>query len=188
MCNQDTVQIRSRYGCHFDTHSDFNFLIQFKYAPDTEAILILIQIPPLDTVQIRSKTRKPFLYSFRFNFWYSPDTHQTRKPLWYSFKDTTWYSSDTLQTRKPFWYSYRINLLIIFKYTLNTDAILMFKHTNYISTSILGWHLQAHLQQDSTTSPKGIYKPIPNKILLPLQMVSLSPFLLSSPSANFWEL
>ena len=56
---QITVQIRSRFGCHSVTHSNyspdtiqirmsfchsFKLQIQFRYAPDTEAILILIQI------------------------------------------------------------------------------------------------------------------------------------------------
>ena len=40
----ETVQIRSRQGCHPDTYSDFNYQIQIRYAPDTEAILLLIQI------------------------------------------------------------------------------------------------------------------------------------------------
>ena len=42
--HSDTVQIRSRHGCHFVTHSNFNFKIHSRYAPDTAAILSLIQI------------------------------------------------------------------------------------------------------------------------------------------------
>ena len=38
----DIVPISSRYGCHPDTYSDFNYQIQFRYAPDTEAILHVI--------------------------------------------------------------------------------------------------------------------------------------------------
>ena len=33
-----------RHGSHSITHSDFNNQIQIRYAPDTEAILFLIQI------------------------------------------------------------------------------------------------------------------------------------------------
>ena len=98
ICNHDTVQIRSRYGCHPDTHSDSDFRCS------------------LDTLQ----TRKPFYFSFR----YSSDTLQTRKPFCYLFKfqvsiqyrytpDTEVilsliqisnfrYSPDMLQTRIPF--------------------------------------------------------------------------------------
>ena len=54
--------------------------IQYGYAPDTDAILILIQIQPFDTVQIRSR------HGCR------PDTH---------LDSTLRYSSDTLQTRMP---------------------------------------------------------------------------------------
>ena len=99
----DTVQIFSRYGFHSDTHWDssfrnssnmlqirkpfwcsfrYNFQIQFRYAPDTDAILILIQVQLLDTVQIRPRHGCYF------------DTHSDS-----TFK----YSSDTLQTRMPFW-------------------------------------------------------------------------------------
>ena len=64
-CNHDTVQIHSGRGSHSVAHSDsdfryssdtlqirmpfwysfrFNFQIQFRYAPNTDVILILIQI------------------------------------------------------------------------------------------------------------------------------------------------
>ena len=64
----DTVQIRTRYGCHPDTHSDSTFLIQFRYAPDTDAILILIQIQLSDTVSDMHQIRMPSWDSFRFSF------------------------------------------------------------------------------------------------------------------------
>ena len=51
----NTVQIRSRHGCHSDTHSNSDFQIQYRYAPDTDAILLLIQIQSPDTTQIRSR-------------------------------------------------------------------------------------------------------------------------------------
>ena len=51
-------------------------LIQFRYAPDTDAILILVQIQPSDTVQIH------------FRHKCQSDTHSD---------STLRYSSDTLQ-------------------------------------------------------------------------------------------
>ena len=58
--HSDTVQIRSRYGCHSVTHSNSDFQIQFGYATDTDAILILIQVS---------------------RFRYSSDTLQTLMPF-----------------------------------------------------------------------------------------------------------
>ena len=104
----DTVHIRSRRGCHSVTHSDlkfrynsdtlqtrmpfwysfrFNSPIQFRYALDTDAILILIQIQLSDTVHIHS----------------GHGSHSAT----YSVS-----SSDTLQTRLPFWYSFRFQIQI----------------------------------------------------------------------------
>ena len=82
---------------------------------------------------------------------------------------------------KPFWYSFKIQLLIQFRYTPDPEAILILiqrrlqvrsRHgrqsvvrlTNYISTSILGWHLQAHLQHLSIIPLNGIFKPVPYTI------------------------
>ena len=62
----DTVQIRSRYGCHPDTYSDFNYQIQFKYALDTDVILILIQILTIRYSSYTLQTHKSFCHLFRF--------------------------------------------------------------------------------------------------------------------------
>ena len=51
----DTVQIRSRRGCHSDNSFRVNFQIQYRYAPDMDTILILIQIQLSDTDRIRSR-------------------------------------------------------------------------------------------------------------------------------------
>ena len=52
--SHDTVQIRSRHGFHSVTYSDFP---QLRYAPDTVAILSLIQIQ----VQIHSRHESHFV-------------------------------------------------------------------------------------------------------------------------------
>ena len=127
----------------------------------------------------------PSWYSFR----YSSDTLQTRKPFWYSFRFQPQIHSrhgshsdthsdfnliDTAQIRSRHISHSNTHsdftLLIQFGYILNTETVLIFKHTNYISTSILGWHLQAHLQQDSITSPNAIFKPIPSTTLWQVQI------------------
>ena len=46
------VQIRFRHGCHSGSLSYFTLLIQYRYAPDTDAILFLIQISSLQ-IQLR---------------------------------------------------------------------------------------------------------------------------------------
>ena len=125
---QDTVQIHSRRGSHSVTHSDFK--IQSRYAPDTEAIMSLIQFHPTDTVQIHSR-------------------HKSHSVTY----------SDS-----------RTNIVHIrSKYGHHFHA-----YSVDLQSNILGWHLQAHLQQDSNISPNGIFKPIPSTTLL--------------PSANLWAL
>ena len=105
--NSDTVRIRSRHGCHSDTHSDFkfrystdtlqtrmpfwysfrfNFQIQYVYAPNTDAILILIQISSSDTIWICSRHGFHSDTHSDFKFRYSTSTLQTRMPFWYSFR------------------------------------------------------------------------------------------------------
>ena len=93
----DTVQIRSRHGCHSVTYPDspqlrdapdtdaILFLIQLRDAPDTDAILLLIQIQHLDTAWIHSRYG---CYSFDHSDLvprYNTDTFQIRIPFWYSF-------------------------------------------------------------------------------------------------------
>ena len=55
--HRETVQIRSRYGCHSATHSRFSYIEKkFRYNPDTDVILLLIQdFHTSRTVQIRSR-------------------------------------------------------------------------------------------------------------------------------------
>ncbi|CAI8600415.1 unnamed protein product [Vicia faba] len=92
------VQVRSRHECHSDTHLDS----AFRYAPDTDAILILIQTQHSDIIQIHSRHGCHLdIYSdstfdtvqIRFRYECHPDTHSD---------STLRYSSDTLQTRMPF--------------------------------------------------------------------------------------
>ena len=129
-----------------------------------------------------------FCFSFRFNYqfqvqihsrhgshsvtysdpWYSSNTLQTLKSFCYSFIFKFSYNSDMLQTQKPFCYSFRFSLQIQLRYVPDTDTILIL--TTYNSTNILGWHLQAHLQQDSITSPNGIFKHIPSATLCRVQI------------------
>ena len=113
----DTVQIPSRYGCHFDTHWDsafryssdtiqrwmpfwnsfrFSFQIKLRYAPDTDAILILIQIQLSDTVQIRSRYG---CHSDTYSdsaFRYILHTLQIQMPFWRSFSTFLKYNLDTI--------------------------------------------------------------------------------------------
>ena len=49
--SQDTFQIHSRHGSQSIIHSEFKVKIQFRSAPDTDAILILIQFQLTDAVQ-----------------------------------------------------------------------------------------------------------------------------------------
>ena len=151
MCNHDTVQIRSRHGCHSDTHSDF----KFKYSMDT------------------LHTWKPFWCPFR----YSTDTLQTLRPLCYSFRGLFFrYSSNTLQTRTPFWYSFRYNSQTQYRYAPDTDATLILSQNQLSDTLQIrsrhirhsdahSFNLQITIQQSLLD---GIYKPISNKTLSPL--------------------
>ena len=83
-------------------------MIQFRYAPETNAILILIQISSSDTVQIRSK------HGFHF------DTHS---------KSASRYSSDTMHIRSRHGYHSDTPLDAILKihyrYAPDSDAILI---------------------------------------------------------------
>ena len=136
---QFQVQIHFRHGSHSVPYSDPSYSldilqtrksfcysyrsqlqVQSRYAPDTDAIMLLIQI----------QTSR-----------YSTDTLQTRMPFWplhqkfdspqcsrhesYSvtYSDPS-YSSDTLQTQKSFFYSYRSQPQIQSRYAPGADAIL----------------------------------------------------------------
>ena len=52
----DTVKIHSRHGSHSITHSEFEVKIQFRDAPDTDAILLLIQTSTI-MIQVRMHSR-----------------------------------------------------------------------------------------------------------------------------------
>ena len=81
----------------------YNLQIQFRYAPDTNAIMILIQIQLSDTVHIRSR------------YECHSDTY-----LDSAFR----YRSDMLQIRIPFWHSFRFNFQIQFRCAPYTDVIM----------------------------------------------------------------
>ena len=144
----DTVQIRSRHRGHSDTHSQsilrynsdtlqtrmplwyslrLNFQIQYIYAPDTDAILILIQIQTSDTIRIHSRHGCHSDTHSDSDFRCSTNTLQTQMLFWYSFRFNflIHYNSDTLQKRMPFWYLVKINFLVQFRYAPDTDAILI---------------------------------------------------------------
>ena len=56
----DTVRIHPRRGGHSISHSEFQVKIQFRYAPDTVAILSLIQIQLSTTSSDTLQTWMPF--------------------------------------------------------------------------------------------------------------------------------
>ena len=107
-----------RHGSHSTTHSDFNNPIQTRYAPDTAAILSLIQIQL--QVQMRSKHgchSDPLHQQFD-----SPQC--SRHEIFLSLIQIPVTVPDTLQTRKSFCYSYRFQLQIQSRYAPDTVAIL----------------------------------------------------------------
>ena len=93
----DTLQTRWPFYYSFR----FTFQIQFRYAPNTDAILILIHI---FTVQIRSRQG------------FHSVTHSDSP-----FR----YNSDTLQTRMPFCYLFRSRHQIQSRYAPDSDVILI---------------------------------------------------------------
>ena len=172
----DTVQIRPRHGYHSDTHSGLTFKIHFRYAPDTDAILIFTQnnfqiqfryAPSTDAILL-------FIHSDSA-FRYIPDTPQTQLPFCHSFKiypqhtvalytDVSMlpiHNTDTLQIRQSFWYSFKDQIQLQLRYAPDTDAILILIQ------------FQLTVQQSFLD---GIYKPISNNFLSSLWMTSLSPF------------
>ena len=143
--SSDTHQTRIPfyYSCRF------NFQIQYRYAPDTDAILILIQILDSRYNSNTLQARMPFCYSFRFQvqicsrhgchsvthsdfkFRYAPDTNV----ILILIRITTYrYSTDTLQTRMPFWYLFGVQIQIQFRYAPNADAILILIQTQLSDT------------------------------------------------------
>ena len=146
--------------------------IQSRYDPDTNAILILIQIQLSDTVQMHSRRGC------------HSSTHSN---------SASRYSSDTLQTQKPFWYSFKFYFQKRVKYNPLMDIILVLNLTHPLfqckSTRGLFWHFLYSHQQSFLD---GICKPISNNFSSPVQIASLGPFptpsTTTSWSANFWAL
>ena len=135
--------MRSKCGYHSNTHSDFNFQIWYRYAPDTNAILILIQISTIRYILDTLQTWKPFYFSFRFNyhihFRYTPNTEvifslmQIQVQICtihgcHSVTYSDFSSPDTLQTRKSFCHLFRSQLQ--FRYTPDTEVILLLLQTS----------------------------------------------------------
>ena len=98
--NPDTCQTRSPF-CHSFKHLPspemlqtwmsfcrlfrFQIQIQYRYTPDTESILSLIQISYSDTVQIRSRHGSHSVTYSDLLFKYNLDTPQTRLPFYHLF-------------------------------------------------------------------------------------------------------
>ena len=130
----DTVWIHPRHGGHSTTHSDFSNPIQSRYAPDTAAILSLIQIQLSTSSSDTLQTRKSFCHFFRsqLQFRYTPDTEVILLLIQISTSDTVqicsrhgihyvnhsdlFPSPKMLQTRKSSCYSFRI------RYSYNSDT------------------------------------------------------------------
>ena len=74
----------SRHGSHSISHSDSTINLKFRYTPDMEVILSLVQIPI--TVRIHSRHGSHSATHTDLNFRYSPDMLQTRLPFCHSFR------------------------------------------------------------------------------------------------------
>ena len=157
--------------------------LQYGYNPDTEFILLLIQISTSDTVQIRSRhgfhsathseliPNTQLLHIQMFLCYPSGiqihSRHDSHSDIHSKFKYS--YNSDTLQTRTPFFCSYRLSLQIQFKCIPNTDTILMLILLTY----------NIAVQQ---TFLDGIFKPISSKIL-----PSLNGIFHPIPAVTIWR-
>ena len=93
----DTLQTRKSF-CH-----SFKYQLQFKYTPDTEVILLFIRISTSDIVQIRSR-------------------HSIHVVTYSDFFP----SSEMLQTRISFCRLFRFHIQTQYKYTPDTEVILLF--------------------------------------------------------------
>ena len=98
----DTVQIRTRHGCHSVIHwkfipfpeilltrmffcRPFRIQIQYRYTPDTEVILIFIQESNTVTTRIRPRHGHHSFAHRNPISRYDSDTFQIRIPIWCSF-------------------------------------------------------------------------------------------------------
>ena len=136
--SSDTMRIRSRQGCHSDTHSYFNIKIQYRYAPDKDAIMILIQISTSDTVQICSRqgchsdTHSDL--NFKIKSIYTPNTEAILLFIQITVQIRSRHdghsvahsnsSLDTLHTRLPFYHLFKSNFKIQCGYAPDMDSIL----------------------------------------------------------------
>ena len=87
------------------------------------AILLLIQTSAIRYRLDMLQTRKPFYFSFRFNYQLQVQIHSRQGSHSVTYPDPS-YSTDTFQTRKSFCYSYRSQLQIQSRYAPDTVAIL----------------------------------------------------------------
>ena len=71
LCHPFRIQIHSRHGSHSDIRSKNQIQLQLGYAPDTDAIPLLIRIQSPNTTQIRSK------YGYQSGV-HSPDFQQKK--------------------------------------------------------------------------------------------------------------
>ena len=120
---QDTVRIHSRHESHSVTHTDLNPSYSFRYTPDTEVILLLIQFSTSDTIQIHSRHDSHSDIHSTFKHSYNSDTPQTLTPFFCSYKNQ---SPDTVQLHSRHEYHFDAN---------SSDL------QHYNSTKILGWHI-----------------------------------------------
>ena len=184
--SSDTLQTRIPFWYSFR----LNFQIQFRYAPYTDAILILIQSQLSDTVQIRSRRGCCSIThsdSTQIQFRYALDTDAILILIQTQLSDTVQicsrhgchsdthsdstfrYSSNTLQTRMPFWYPLRFNFQIQYKYAPDTDAILILILSAYkLQFNNHSW--MAYASPSPTILRRiqnGIFKPISGNLPLP---------------------
>ena len=108
----------------------FSFQIQFRYAPDTDVILILIQIQLSDTVQIRSRYGSHSV------------NHSDLFP-----------GPEMLQTRMSFCRLFRFQIQIQYKYTPDTEVIMLFiQKSNIVTTRICSRHGRHSISQTDSVS------------------------------------
>ena len=94
------------------------------------------------------------------------------------------------------------SILILIQTQLSDTVQIRSRHRHYSDTHlvlayrynpaiIFGWHLQAHLQQRSLTSPNGIFKPIPYTINYHILECKFLGTLVSNhlpPSSHEWRI
>ena len=130
---------------------------KLRYSTDTfqthKSFCYLFKLQLHDTIHIPSKHGcHSVTHSIFPQLRYTPNTEVILSLI-------SRYSPDTLQTRKPFCHLFR------FKSPGTTQI-----------QSTYGYHFDVHSPDLQQVFLDGIYKPIYNKILSPLQMASLSPF------------